>query len=168
MIRSARRTYRGFTIIEIMVAIGILGILAAIAIPPWAQYRARMEAYEIANALRGDLQLAKVMTLDNQSSYSVEYSAADNAYNVLLDSTEDSSTDRDPVRIVLVGQRVNLGAANWKITFAERGWVNEARSTQSLRTGGDARFVVYCITVTAPGVVDIPVRVYLDGKVDVG
>lgn len=166
MIRSARRTYRGFTIIEIMVAIGILGILAAIAVPPWARYRARMEAYEVANALRGDLQLAKVMTLDNQASYSVEYSAADNAYNVLLDSTEDSSTDRDPIRIVLVGQRANLGAANWKITFAERGWVNESRSTQALKSGGD--FVVYIVTVSVPGVVDVPVRVYLDGKVDVG
>ena len=63
MTRMKNLVQRGFTLIELMIVIAIIGILAAIAIPQYQDYTARAQVGEAFSLLDG----AKVAFLDNLS-----------------------------------------------------------------------------------------------------
>ena len=80
---------KGFTLIELMIVIAIIGILAAIAIPQYQNYIARSQFAEPVTLLKG-VETAAQEKIDSGTAFAAstgEPSSDDNALGVQLDGT---------------------------------------------------------------------------------
>ena len=89
----------GFTIYELLAVIGIIAILAAIAIPNMISWRSEAKLRSASNNLRGDLQMAKLRAMREKAIVAVIFTA--NGYNIFIDN----------------GAGVNAG--NWNLDAGE-------------------------------------------------
>ena len=84
-----KRDERGFTLIELMIVIAIIGILAAIAIPQFSAYRAR--SYN--SAAQADLRNAATA----QEAYFVDHDTYTTSETTLIGTTYGLYTSRNVV-----------------------------------------------------------------------
>jgi prepilin-type N-terminal cleavage/methylation domain-containing protein len=68
MIQKIQSRRGGFTLVEIMVVVGVIGIIAAIAIPNWVRARKRTQATRILEDLRNLDHAVDQYAIDNSKS----------------------------------------------------------------------------------------------------
>jgi len=69
------RTQRGFTLIEMMVVIGIMAIMMAIALPAFSDWRERAAAKSAADSLMAHLKQARITAIADNRSVSIVFAA---------------------------------------------------------------------------------------------
>ena len=121
---------RGFTLLELIFCIAILGILTAIGIPSYMDYLPRYRANGAIRRLFTELQYAKMKAIADNNDYVVTFDTANNRYNIYNDANNNGWAADELVKTVdidegfpgisfgyVAGSNWNGNAINKSITF---------------------------------------------------
>ncbi len=78
----AARCQRGFTLIEVMIAVAIVGILAMVAVPNYLQWNARYQLKQATTELAGSLNLARMAAMNRNLAVTATLALVSGRVNV--------------------------------------------------------------------------------------
>jgi prepilin-type N-terminal cleavage/methylation domain-containing protein len=81
MVRNGIGASRGFTLVEALMVIVVVGLLLGIAVPRFAEARMRMQLDTAAYQLAGDLRRAQVEAIKRNQAVTLEMTS-DTTYNI--------------------------------------------------------------------------------------
>ena len=91
-----KRSHKGFTLVELIIVVVILGIAAMMAIP-MVSNAADMQVRSAANRIAADMDYAKNLAITHQSRYCVIFDEADESYEIRVDPFGVSDVIDHPV-----------------------------------------------------------------------
>ncbi|MES0371424.1 MAG: GspH/FimT family pseudopilin [Mariprofundaceae bacterium] len=108
--RNSRKD-QGFSLIEMMVVIGIMAIIAAIALPTFSEWRQRAASQTAADSLVAHLKQARIIAISESRSVTFAF------------TTSDYTMDGRTVELSEYSPVLTLTTANASWTFQSRGTV---------------------------------------------
>ncbi|HHX8655571.1 pilin [Vibrio sp. J2-3(2022)] len=116
MKNSKQKKQQGFTLIELMIVVAVIGVLAAIAMPQYQKYVAKSEVASVLATLTGAKTNVEAYTVENgkfpDGSVSDATPAGLGVPNMPLGSVEFTSADADGGEIKFTFTTVASGASS--------------------------------------------------------
>lgn len=143
---------RGFSLIELIIAIGLMSILFGLALPPFVEWRRNMTYKQKANDIASALKGAKSRAISTNFQHRVVLNSASGSYQTGRGDSAYRSTNFDPAGLAggILPNNVFLnlsGATTAEILFNPNGTVN---NNYSLNVG-DNNSLRYNIAVEKSG-----------------
>ena len=117
MLSKMHNREEGFTLIELMIVIAIIGILAAIAIPQFSAYRARSHNASANADLRNAITTQEAYYVDFQSYADAVADLTDDNYGLVLSSGVDLSVMTGDTTSYTM-QAFNANAGDRAVTYS--------------------------------------------------
>lgn len=118
-------THRGSALVNILVACGIIAVMATIAIPAVRQYQPNVKLKAEGRRLISDLRYAQQLTITEQKVYYVEMDMVSARYQII--KQEEPET---PLKTVNLDEEVNfqqiIDLDNNRVVFNSYGAVSQA------------------------------------------
>jgi prepilin-type N-terminal cleavage/methylation domain-containing protein len=160
------KTQKGFTIYELLTVIAIIAIMASIAIPNMISWRNDAKLRSASTIIRGDLQLAKLRALRENTIVVMIFTAS--GYNIFIDNGAGANAgnwnlDADEVVVrnrqlpagVTIALPTTFDSPNNRTRFNGRGLPDPLTLTGSGLTGSvtmkDSRGIQKQITINRLG-----------------
>lgn len=142
------RAVRGFTLVELMVAVSVLAILASFAVPTFRQFTARQQVRAASFDLRTDLLLARSEALKRNRNVTIRPQAENDwqsGWVVVLSGDDTELRFHDGL-----GSKVSVDSSAEEIVFNGGGRVSSPAGTVQIglaASGGPYR----CLVLNASG-----------------
>ncbi len=154
---TLRRSPRGFTLVEMLVVLGIMTALAAIAIPVYLGSRASTRRSGAENAVQAALSAAREAAIQHRCVAAVKFHRHDDATDPLRGETDSmtiwySGADGVAVQIGAPIPLPNFIEFNWTSLTLVAGWGTDSRN----KIGGPNLAGIYDIVYAADGTVADP------------
>ena len=104
------KSSRGFTIIEMMIILAIIGVILTVAAPNFNAYRQNTNLKEAARDISSDISLYKQRAVAENRRYRINFSAAANTYTIQQETVVNNTGTGNYVD--LITKTVGAGNAN--------------------------------------------------------